>query len=69
MDSERKSIAKQILEAIEYGNISESEVERRLDRILDEELNVSIHTKVDMTKVNLCNSLLWQLYTHGRIAY
>lgn len=69
MDSDRKSIAEQILEAINYGDISESEVERRLDKILDEELSVPIHTKVNMTKVNLCNSLLWQLYTHGRIAY
>ena len=69
MDSDRHNAADQILKAIDYGNISESEIERRIDRILDNELNVPIHTKVNLTKVNLCNSLLWQLYTHGRVAY
>lgn len=69
MDSDRHNAADQILKAIDYGNISESEIERRIDKLLDNELNVPIHTKVNLTKVNLCNSLLWQLYTHGRVAY
>ena len=67
MDSDRHHCADQILEAIEYGQLSKEEIERRLNKIIDDELSEPVDADYDATKVELCNSLLWQLRTHGRV--
>lgn len=67
MCSDRRIVADQILRAIDYGNLPKTEIERRIKAILDEELNIPMEGTVNMLKVDLCNSLLWQLYTHGEI--
>lgn len=67
MDSDRHHCADQILEAIEYGQLSKEEIERRLNQIIDDELSAPVDTGYDAAKVELCNSLLWQLHTHGKI--
>lgn len=67
MDNDRQKCADQILETIEYGQLSEEETERRLNKIIDDELSEPVDADYDATKVELCNSLLWQLRTHGRV--
>lgn len=67
MDSDRQQCADQILEAIEYGQLSKEEIERRLNQIINDELSAPEDTGYDAAKVELCNSLLWQLQTHGQI--
>ena len=66
---DRQMIADQILEAIENGELPREEIERRLNRIVEEEMSSAISDEADMTKVDMCNSLLWRLYTHGEIGY
>lgn len=68
-EHDRQMIADQILKAIEYGKLPREEIERRLNRIIDEELSSGTSDDADMTKVDMCNSLLWRLYTHGEVAY
>lgn len=67
MDYDRQECADQILEAIEYGQLSKEEMERRLNQIINDELSGPVDANYDAGKVELCNSLLWQLQTHGRI--
>lgn len=67
MDSDRQQCADQILKAIEYGQLSKVEIERRLNKLIDDELAGSIDSEHNATIVELCNSLLWQLKTHGHI--
>lgn len=69
MGSDRQIIADQILKAIDYGNLPKDEIERRLEQIIDTELNVPLNAEVNQEKVDLCNSLLHQLYTHGKFEY
>lgn len=66
MNSNRQAIALEILKIIEYGNLSRDEIERRLEQIIDAELNVPLYAEINKEKVDLCNSLLWELYTQGR---
>ena len=67
MDQDRQSCVDQILEAIEYGHLSYEEIERRLNKTIDDELSGSLDSEYNATKVELCNSLLWQLKTHGKL--
>ena len=67
MDNDRQQCADQILESIDYGHLSREEIERRLNQIIDNELSGPIDADYDATKVAQCNSLLWQLQTHGKI--
>ena len=67
MREERQIYADQILIAIENGKLSRDETEKRLQAIVDEALSGPVQTEGDMVRVELCNSLLWQLYTQGEI--
>lgn len=68
-EHDRQIIADQILKAIEYGELPREEIERRLNQIIDDELSSDMLDEADMTKVDMCNSLLWRLYTHGEVGY
>ena len=69
MDTDRQAIADQILQAIEYGNLPQHEIERRLNQILEEELTVPSNSDESLVSIDLCNSLLWQLSNHGECNY
>ena len=67
MGSDRQIIADQILRAIDYGKLPKDEIERRLEQIIDTELNVPLDAEINKVKVDLCNSLLMKLYLQGKI--
>ena len=67
MGSDRQVIADQILKAIDYGNLPQDEIERRLEQIIETELNVPFNAEINKEKVDLCNSLLKKLYFQGKI--
>ncbi len=62
MNHDRETLADEILRTIEYGHLPLKEIERRLQRIIDEELIGSIFDEYNETKVELCTSLLYCLY-------
>lgn len=68
MDGERKSCAERILSAIEYGKLSNDETERRLCELVEAEVNKT-DSEADMELVKACQSLMWQLHTHGELPY
>ena len=68
MDGERKSCTMRILSAIEYGKLSNDETERRLCELVEAEVNKT-DSEADMELVKACQSLMWQLYTHGELPY
>ncbi len=68
MNGERKSCTKRILSAIEYGKLPNDETERRLNALIEAEVNKT-DSAADMELMKACQSLLWQLHTHGRIPY
>ncbi len=67
MENDRQQCADQVFETIEYGQLSREETEKRLNQIIEEELSGPVDADYDAAKVELCNSLLWQLQTHGKI--
>lgn len=67
MDSDRQIIVDQILKAIDYGNLPRDEIERRLEQIIETELNVPFSAEINKEKVDLCNSLLRRLYMQSPI--
>lgn len=69
MGIDRQKTADQILQAIEFGNLPRDEIERRLNWIIDNELSGSITSHVDSNMIDLCNSLLLQLQTHGKVSF
>lgn len=68
MDGERKSCTERILSAIEYGKLSNDETERRLCELVEAEVNKT-DSEADMELVKACQSLMWQLHTHGELPY
>lgn len=68
MDGERKSCTERILSAIEYGKLSNDETERRLCELVEAEVNKT-DSEADMELIKACQSLMWQLHTHGEIPY
>ena len=68
MDGERKSCTERILSAIEYGKLSNDETERRLCELVEAEVNKP-DSEADMELIKACQSLLWQLHTHGELQY
>lgn len=68
MDGERKSCTERILSAIEYGKLSNDETERRLCKLVEAEVNKT-DSEADMELVKACQSLMWQLHTHGELPY
>ena len=64
----RSSCVDQILKAIDFGQLTYDETERRLQQLIDEETNQIEHpANADM--LDACYSLLLQLHTHGSISY
>jgi len=68
MDGERKSCTERILSAIEYGKLSNDETERRLCELVEAEVNKT-DSEADTELVKACQSLMWQLHTHGKLPY
>lgn len=68
MDGERKSCTERILSAIEYGRLSSDETERRLCELVEAEVNKT-DSEADMELIKACQSLMWQLHTHGELPY
>lgn len=68
MDGERKSGTERILSAIEYGKLSNDETERRLCELVEAEVNKT-DSEADMELIRACQSLMWQLHTHGDNLY
>lgn len=68
MDGERKSCTERILSAIEYGKLSNDETERRLCKLVEAEVNKT-DSEADRELVKACQSLMWQLHTHGELPY
>lgn len=68
MDGERKSCTERILSAIEYGKLSNDETERRLRELVEAEVNKT-DSEADMELIKACQSLMWQLHTHGELPY
>ena len=68
MDGERKSCTERILSAIEYGKLSNDETERRLCELVEAEVNKT-DSEADMELIRACQSLMWQLHTHGDNLY
>lgn len=68
MDGERKSCTERILSAIEYGKLSNDETERRLCELVEAEVKKT-DSEADMELIKVCQSLMWQLHTHGELPY
>lgn len=68
MNGDTRSCVDQILDAIEYGRLPIDETERRVQNLLDNEVSKTTEA-ADMDMVNACQSLLWELKTHGQIPY
>ena len=67
MRDERQACADQILKEIDYGRLPAAEIEKRLQAMIDEALSGPAETEKDSVRAELCNSLLWQLYTQGQV--
>ena len=59
----------EILKAIQYGLMPIDEIEKRLQGIVEQELSGSIDAEYNREKVELCNSLLQQIYTNQKIDF
>ena len=67
MSNDRQTCADQILKAIDYGKLPADEIEARLQQMIRDELSGADQSDSGRIRVELCNSLLWQLYTHGEV--
>ena len=61
MAADRQTCIRQILEAIEYGNLPREEILRRLQAIADSELSERTITEAGQMKMDLCTELQWRL--------
>lgn len=68
MDGERISYTERILNAIEYGKLPSDETERRLCALIEAEINKT-DSEADMELIKACQSLMWQLHSHGETPY
>lgn len=68
MNGVRTSCTERILTAIEYGNLSNEETERRIVELIEAEVSKT-DSAADLELIDACQSLLWQLHTHGTAAY
>ena len=67
MSNDRQACADQILKAIDYGKLPADEIQARLRQMIRDELSGAEQSDSGRLRVELCNSLLWQLYTHGEV--
>lgn len=68
MNGVRASCTERILTAIEYGKLSNEETERRIVEIIEAEVSKP-DSAADLELIDACQSLLWQLHTHGKVVY
>lgn len=68
MNGERKACTERILSAIEYGRLPTNETERRLRELIEAEVHKN-DAEADMELIKACQSLMWQLHSHGEIPY
>ncbi len=68
MDGERISYTERILNAIEYGKLPSDETERRLCALIEAEVTRT-DSEADMELIKACQSLMWQLHSHGETPY
>ena len=61
MDTNRQTKVRQILKAIEYGNIPREEIRQRLQQIIDDELSGAVEAEYDQEKVEICSDLLMRV--------
>lgn len=63
-----RTVMVEILNAIEYGTLSVDETRRRLEELIDKEIQKS-DAPADMQLVGECEKLLWELNTNGKIPF
>lgn len=68
MGEQKKSGIGRILDCIEYGSISQDEAIRRLETLLQFEMERQ-DRPADMELVTACEELLWQIHTHGQLIF
>ena len=64
----RSNYIDQILHAIDYGNLSYKDTERRLQKLIDDETYQLNHPS-NPDFLNACQTILFQLHTHGKIGF
>lgn len=68
MNGDSSHMIAEIMTAIEKGTLTHSEIERRLEAAIAAEINKK-DSSADVEKVRACQSLLWELGTHGKEAF
>lgn len=63
-----RTIMVEILNAIEYGTLSVDETRRRLEELIDKEIQKS-DAPANMQLIDECEKLLWELSTNGKIPF
>lgn len=63
-----RTIMVEILNAIEYGNLSVDETRRRLERLIDIEIEKT-DAPANKPLVEECEKLLWELNTNGKLPF
>lgn len=67
MNGEQSALL-EILNAIEHGNLSTEETRRRLEELIDNEINKT-DVPANMEIVDECEKLLWALNTKGKLPF
>ncbi len=68
MNGEQRLCATKILSAIENGKLTTDETIRRLEELVDKELEKP-ESSMDMQLVDACENLLWELNTNGKLPF
>lgn len=68
MNGDSSHLIAEIKTAIEKGTLTHSEMERRLEAAIAVEI-AKTDSPADMERVRACQSLLWELDTHGKEAF
>lgn len=66
--SRQPSVTRQVLHEVAWGALSPDETVRRLEALIEAEITRT-DAPADMALVDACQSLLWQLHTHGALPY
>lgn len=68
MDGKHEHAVAQILEAINYGNLSPEETVKRLKTLVDAEICKTDHP-CDLELIDACEDLIYEINTQGRIPF
>lgn len=68
MDGKHEHTVAQILEAINYGNLSPEETVKRLKTLVDAEICKTDHP-CDLELIDACEDLIYEINTQGRIPF